>query len=65
VLRAETRPGKTWEKEGRRAGKLVFSEMITEYRDQDDELVITARSVGVRTERPPEAAADAGSEGSQ
>jgi N-terminal half of MaoC dehydratase len=65
VLRAETRPGKTWEKEGRRAGKLVFSEMITEYRDQDGELVITARSVGVRTERAPEAAADAGSEGSQ
>jgi acyl-CoA thioesterase FadM len=56
VLRSETRPGKTWEKEGRRAGKLVFSEMITEYRDQDDELVITARSVGVRTERAPEAA---------
>ena len=65
VLRAETRPGKTWEKEGRRAGKLVFSEMITEYRDQNDELVITARSVGVRTERAPEAAAAAGSEESQ
>jgi hypothetical protein len=65
VLRAETRHGKTWEKEGRRAGKLVFSEMITEYRDQDDQLVITARSVGVRTERAPEAAADAGSEESR
>ena len=65
VLRAETRPGKTWEKEGRRAGKLVFSEMITEYRDQDDELVITARSVGVRTERAPEAAAGARPEESQ
>ena len=65
VLRAETRPGSTWEKEGRRAGKLVFSEMITEYRDQDDELVITARSVGVRTERAPEAADTAGSEGSR
>jgi hypothetical protein len=65
VLRAETRPGKTWEKEGRRAGKLVFSETITDYRDQNDELVITARSVGVRTERAPEAAAAAGSEESQ
>lgn len=65
VLRAETRPGKTWEKEGRRAGKLVFSEMITEYRDQSDELVITARSVGVRTERAPEATAGAGPEESQ
>lgn len=60
VLRAETRPGKTWEKEGRRAGKLLFSETITEYRDQHGELVITARSVGVRTERAPEAAATAG-----
>ena len=65
VLRAETRPGKTWEKEGRRAGKLVFSETITDYLDQNDELVITARSVGVRTERAPEAAATAGSEESQ
>jgi N-terminal half of MaoC dehydratase len=51
VLHAETRPGKTWEKQGRRAGKLVFSEMITEYRDAHDELVVTARTVGVRTER--------------
>ena len=40
-----------WEREGRRAGKLKFSESITEYRDQDGELVITARSVGVQTER--------------
>ena len=45
-------PGKTWEREGRRSGKLVFSESVTEYRDQKGELVITARSVGVRTERP-------------
>ena len=51
VLSATTRPGKTWEREGRRAGKLTFSESITEYRDQNGELVITARSVGVRTER--------------
>ena len=65
VLRAETRPGKTWEKEGRRAGRLLFSEMITEYRDQNDELVISARSVGVRTERAPETAASAGSEESR
>ena len=54
VLRAETKPGKTWEKEGRRAGKLVFAETVTEYRDQHGELVVTARSVGVRTERPVE-----------
>ena len=54
VLSATTRRGETWEKEGRRAGKLVFSESITEYRDQQGELVVTARSVGVRTERPVE-----------
>lgn len=51
VLTATTRAGKTWEKEGKRSGKLVFSESITEYRDQNGELVVTARGVGVRTER--------------
>ena len=58
VLTATTFPGKTWEKEGRRSGKLVFSESVTEYRDQNGELVVTARGVGVRTERPVEQPAD-------
>ena len=52
VLSATGKPGKTWEKQGRRSGKLVFSESITEYRDQNGELVVTAIGVGVRTERP-------------
>lgn len=52
VLTGTNREGKTWEKQGRRAGKLVFTETITEYRDQTGELVVTARGVGVRTERP-------------
>ena len=51
VLTATTTAGKRWEKEGRRAGKLVFSESVTEYRNQDGELVVTARAVAVRTER--------------
>jgi acyl dehydratase len=51
VLSVTTRPGATWEKEGRRAGRLTFVETISEYRNQDGELVVTARSVGVRTER--------------
>jgi acyl dehydratase len=51
VLTATTRPGERWEKQGRRAGTLVFSESITEYRNQHGELVVTARGVGVRTER--------------
>jgi acyl dehydratase len=55
VLTATTRPGERWEKEGRRAGKLVFAETITEFRDAAGELVVTARTVGVRTERVVEA----------
>lgn len=51
VLSATSCPGERWEKQGR-SGRLVFSEGITEYRDQHGELVITARSVGVATERP-------------
>ncbi len=51
VLTPTTKPGKKWEKQGKRAGKLVFAETITEYRDQDGELVVTARGVGVTTER--------------
>ena len=52
VLTAENKPGKSWEKEGRRGGKLMFNETVTEYRDQNAKLVITATGVGVRTERP-------------
>ncbi len=51
VLSATTRPGERWEKQGR-SGKLIFSESIVEYRDQNGELVVTARGVGVLTEGP-------------
>ena len=33
------------------AAELLFSENVTEYRNQRGELVVTARGVGVRTER--------------
>lgn len=46
--------GRTWEKEGRRGGKLLFSETITEYVDQNGEVVVVATAVGVTTERAPE-----------
>ena len=49
-----TKLGKTWEKESKRAGKLMFTERIQEYRDQNGELVITSRAVSVKTERPVE-----------
>ncbi|SVA19212.1 uncharacterized protein METZ01_LOCUS72066 [marine metagenome] len=52
TLSATTKPGKTWEKESKRAGKLRFSESVTEYRNQNGKLVITAIGVGVQTERP-------------
>jgi hypothetical protein len=56
VLTATSLPGKTWEKQGRRGGKLTFNESITEYRNPAGELVVTARGVGVRTERPADPA---------
>ena len=53
VLTTTQVPGSTWEKESKRGGKLKFSETVTEFRDASSgELVVTARMVGVRTERP-------------
>jgi len=54
VLSATSKPGEKWEKQGRRGGLLKFSESIVEYRDQNGELVITARSIGVETEKAAE-----------
>jgi hypothetical protein len=51
TLTVSTRPGERWEKQGRRGGKLLFSETITEYHNQDGVLCVTARSIGVQTER--------------
>ncbi len=51
TLTVTQRPGEKWEKQGRRGGKLLFSESITEYHNQDGVLCVTARSVGVQTER--------------
>jgi hypothetical protein len=53
-LRVASRPGKNWEKEGKRGGRLRFTETITEYRDERDELVVTATSVGIVTEKAVE-----------
>ncbi|MCA8926700.1 MAG: MaoC family dehydratase N-terminal domain-containing protein [Alphaproteobacteria bacterium] len=52
VYTVTTKPGKTWEKQSARAGKLIFTETVQEYRDQNGELVVTSRGVGVKTERP-------------
>lgn len=47
VLSAETRQGAVWEKQGRRGGKMSFSEQIVEYKDEVGEPVVTARVVAV------------------
>lgn len=53
VLTSTKVEGKTWEKESRRGGRLVFSETITEFREKDTgEAVVTMRSVGVKPEHP-------------
>ena len=51
TLTATVRPGRTWQKHGRRGGALSCTETITEFRDEAGELVVTARFVGVGTER--------------
>jgi hypothetical protein len=48
-LRVTQRPGRSWEKEGRRGGSMRFSESIAEYWDEQGELVLTATSVGIIT----------------
>jgi acyl dehydratase len=48
-LRVTSHPGKSWEKEGKRGGTMRFSETISEYRDENGDLVTTAISVGIVT----------------
>jgi hypothetical protein len=54
VLTATVRPGRRWEKEGRRGGRLVFTETVTDFDDQDGEPVASASFVSVATARKPE-----------
>jgi acyl dehydratase len=50
VLTAMLREGETWEKSGRRGGRLAFRERITEFRNQAGSLVVTSRLVSVETQ---------------
>jgi hypothetical protein len=43
-LRVTTRAGKTWEKEGKKGGKLKFNETVRN-RDESGDLVLVATSV--------------------
>jgi acyl dehydratase len=51
TLTVTQRPGQSWTKEGRKGGTMRFSESISEYRDEKGELVVTATSVGIVTEK--------------
>jgi acyl dehydratase len=50
VLTWRVVPGETWTKQSRSGGVLEFEEVVTEYRDAHDELVVTSRSVTAKTE---------------
>ncbi len=53
-LTATVRPGRRWEKDGRRGGRLLFTETITDFTDPSGELVVSASFVSVGTERKPQ-----------
>ena len=54
LLQVTTRPGKRWERQGKRGGTMQFSETISEYRDDAGELGVTATSVGIVTSQAVE-----------
>jgi acyl dehydratase len=49
VLSADERPGKTWEKAGRRGGTMRFDDWSLEFRDASGAIVIVDRTVAVTT----------------
>ena len=53
VLEVTIRKGKQWTKESTRGGALDFVEQITEYRNQDGVLCVTALNLGVIPENKP------------
>ncbi|MCC7364019.1 MAG: MaoC family dehydratase N-terminal domain-containing protein [Dehalococcoidia bacterium] len=54
TLNVTISPGNSWEKDGRRGGKLRFAENIYEYTNQDGVLCVRVRMVGVTTEKAVE-----------
>jgi acyl dehydratase len=51
TLTVTHRAGQSWTKEGKKGGTMRFSESIAEYRDEKGDLVVTATSVGIVTEK--------------
>lgn len=51
VLTAETQVGKSWEKQSARAGRLLFQEFVTEFRNQAGDIAVIARKIVMTPER--------------
>jgi hypothetical protein len=51
TLRVVERLGSSWKKKGRRGGQLSFTESFTDFLDAEGKMVITARTISVRTSR--------------
>lgn len=52
-LTVGSRPGRTWHKTGRRAGRMTFHESLFDYHDPAGEIVASARWVETAVERNP------------
>jgi hypothetical protein len=53
-LTARTRVEEIYEKEGKRGGTMTFVVSVTDYRDENSELVARARSTAIETGKAPE-----------
>jgi hypothetical protein len=53
TLTVHSRPGRVYEKTGRRGGVMTFHELVTEYRDESGLLVAESRGTVIETSRPP------------
>jgi hypothetical protein len=53
TLTVQSRPGRVYEKTGRRGGVMTFHELVTEYRDETGLLVAESRGTVIETSRPP------------
>lgn len=51
VLTCEKRDGLTWSKQRKRGGEMTFQERISEFRNEQGELVLSARTVIVRLDQ--------------
>jgi hypothetical protein len=51
-LTVQTRVAEVYEKEGKRGGTMTFVVTVTEFRDEDDNLVAEARSTAIETGKP-------------